>query len=325
MSESLNNKINCDFCNSTKSVVLVAQKDIIHKNPSSGDKEFQLRRCSDCGLIYLDRDKNDDLQRFYPKEYEFYSDHNIFLYRLRYFISQLISTRYLNLLFATLPFSDKIFYKLLQPKKKDYIKTMHPCRFLDIGCGSGLNAHFFGHRSSLYWLKKKGFDVVGVEPSIEARKIAQEHGLKIVESISELQGENFDCIRMNWSLEHATSPTEYFKSFKKLLKTGGKLIIAVPNYDGILYRLFPNCIEVPLHTYYFTPKTLEEYFKKYNFKLIDRYSFSYPGMFILASEVLKHKKSLQLSSFETISFQSILNKYDPYMLGNDMVYIVENE
>jgi len=275
-------------------------------------------------LIYLDVDKDEDLKCFYPKDYEFYSDRNLYLYKLRYAISRAVSTPYLNLLFALVPFSGGIFHKLLQPKKKDYVKTIKPGKFLDVGCGSGLNTHFFGYRSSIYSLKKRGFEVIGVEPSPEVTKITQKYGLKVLPSIFELEERDFDCIRMNWSLEHAASPAEYFKVFKKLLKRGGRLIIAVPNYDGILYRIFPDCVEVPVHTYYFTPKTLEAYFKKYNFKIIDRYSFSYPDMFILASHALKQGNFIRLTSMQTIFFQSLLNKFDAQMLGNDMVYLVEN-
>lgn len=324
MIETTRDEVYCDLCNSTRSVILVTQKDIIHRC-APPESEFYLRKCCDCGLIYLDRDQTEVLQCFYPKDYEFYSDHSIYLYKIRYFIGQAISTSYLNLFFALFPFSGRIFQKLLQPKKQDYVRMMEPCRFLDIGCGSGLNTHFFGYRSSMYCLKKKGFDVVGVEPSSEARKVAQKYGLKVVPSIFELHEQDFDCIRMNWSLEHVTSPTEYFKTFKRLLKTGGKLIIGVPNYDGILYRLFPDCVEVPVHTYYFTPKTLEAYFKKYNFRVIDKYFFSYPSMFVLASEVLRHKDPIRLTSMESIFFQSVLNKFDAQMLGNDMVYLTESE
>jgi SAM-dependent methyltransferase len=322
MIETPKEKTYCDFCNSNSSDILVSQKDIIHRC-APPDREFYLRKCCDCGLIYLDRGQNEDLKCFYPKDYEFYSDHSFYLYKLRYIISQVVSTPYLNLLFALLPFSGQVFHKLLQPKKKDYVKMIKPGRFLDIGCGSGINTHFFGYGSSIYSLKKRGFEVIGVEPSPEAAKVTRKYGLKVVPSIFEVQEQDFDCIRMNWSLEHVASPAEYFKTFKKLLKKGGKLIIAVPNYDGILYRLFPDCVEVPVHTYYFTPKTLEAYFKKYDFKIIDRYSFSYPGMFILASNALKQGNSIRLTSMETIFFQSFLNKFDAQMLGNDMVYLAE--
>jgi SAM-dependent methyltransferase len=205
------------------------------------------------------------------------------------------------------------------------LRLMKPCRLLDVGCGSGLNTQFWGYRSSIHALKKRGFEVVGLEYSEKAREIARAQGLTAVSSFAQLEGQVFDCIRMNWSLEHVDSPAKFFEASRRLLKPKGKLIIAVPNYDGILYKLYPHCVEVPVHTYYFTPQTLEKYLEKYEFEVVDRFTFSYPGMFVFASKILGHNPRFILSPLQGIYFQSIVNQFDHQMLGNDMVYLSQKK
>jgi SAM-dependent methyltransferase len=320
--------VNCDFCNSSEAEIVVSQKDVVHRC-APPTQQFSLTKCQQCSLIYLNpRPSPDEMASFYPESYEFYSGRKLFLYWLRTILVDLCSAPYLNRLLALGAFSPiirKYFVKLVQPRKPDFVRFIKPGQFLDIGCGSGLNTHFWGYRSSLDYLKKQGFEVVGLEPSEQARNIAKSHGLQVAASFFEIGDRVFDCIRLNWSLEHVDSPSKYFEFFQRHLKPGGKLIIAVPNYDGLLYRIFPECVEVPVHTYYFTPKTLEAYLKKYYFEVLDHYTFSYPGMFVFASEILEHKPPLTLSPFEVINFQSLLNKFDAALLGNDMVYFCERK
>jgi SAM-dependent methyltransferase len=196
---------------------------------------------------------------------------------------------------------------------------------LDVGCGSGLHIHFWGYNGSLHYLKRRGFEVIGLEPSLKAKSVAEKYGLKVVFSLQDVKGGGFDFVRMNWSMEHVDSPTKYFREFKKILRSKGKLLISVPNYSGILYRIFPACVEIPVHTYYFTPYTLENYLHKFEFKIIDKFTFSYPGMFAKASEFLNCKPRLNMTPLGSVYFQSILNNFDSQMLGNDMVYFCENK
>ena len=318
--------INCDFCGSSETDILVAQKDIFHRR-ALDSQEFYLTKCRQCSLIYLNpRPSAVELSYYYPDDYSFHSKPNPIIKRLRTIITILISNPYLNRFLALLSYFPPInnyFNNLVRPMVTDPLRSLKPCKFLDVGCGNGLNTNIWGHNSSLYALKKRGFDAYGLESSEKARMIAKTHGLNVVGSFDDLKSQLFDYIRMNWSLEHVDSPTRFFKIFRNILKPKGKLLIAVPNYDGILYRLFPDCVEVPLHTYHFTPETLEAYFKKFRFKVLSNITFSYPAMFTYTSAFYEKIPPLNLTPLETIYFQKILNKFDEKMLGNDMVYLCE--
>lgn len=320
--------VNCDLCGSRDASNLVAQRDIIHRSWPRA-QEFYLQKCDSCGLIYLNpRPETEELKQYYPENYDFHREKNLLIAGLRRFLRDTAGRPYLNRL-AALPFYisgglRERFIGLLLPRKDDYLLRLKPCRVLDIGCGSGLDTHFWGAGSSLYSLRKKGFTAVGIESSARARRVSQKYGLKVYASISELESEQFDCVRMSWSLEHVDCPSLFFAACKKLMRPKAKLLVCVPNYSGILYRLFPDCVELPLHNYYFTPATIEAYLNKFGFNIIEKNSFSYPGMFVFAHKAMDKEGEFKLSPWEAIDFQTALNKFDAQMLGNDMVYFCEN-
>lgn len=316
--------VTCDLCGANEAKIVAEQKDIVHRS-ASPDQSFSLVQCASCKLVYLNPRLDDsEISKYYPDTYAFHAEKNMPAARLKAFLVRLFRVPLLNAFFSLpfhLPFLRKRFVYIVKPYVKDYAEQLKPCRFLDVGCGSGLEAHFWGGTTAVYSLQKKGFDVVGVEPSARAREIAGKHGLKVVSSIHELKGVVFDFIRINWALEHVDSPSEYFRAFSELLRPGGRLLISVPNYDGILYRLFPDCVEVPAHCFYFTPPVIEAYLKRFSFTVVDKLTFSYPAMFTFGLGTMGHK--FELSPLECLSFQNILNEMDRCMLGNDMVYLCE--
>lgn len=316
-------RVNCDFCGESDSDIIIKQKDIIYKvNP---DEYYYLRKCKNCSLVYLSpRPDIDEIKNYYSDNYYYHSYESIIKCKIRQLIVDIMNNKILRKIFAIGFYPlilRKYFPSLIRPKKCDYLASIKPCKMLDIGCGNGLNTQFWGYRSSIHSLKKKGFDVIGLEPSDNAISSGKRYGLHIVKTFSELELESFDCIRMNWSLEHVDSPSIVFEKVQKLLNAKGKLIISVPNYDGILYKMFPNCVELPLHNYYFTPLTLEAYLNKYGFNVLDKYTFSYASMFIFGLKCLGVHPEISLTPFETVYFQSILEKFDALNMGNDMVYL----
>jgi len=316
--------VNCDFCGSSNSQQIVAQEDIVHR---SAKGIFILYRCTECSLIYQNpRLSPDELDSFYSTEYGFHLDQNIYLLKIRQVLKNIFSHPNLSIgaaiIFSLSPFRKRII-NFIMPRRTNYAGHLAPCRFLDIGCGSGLSTHYWGYNTSLHDLQKRGFQVIGLEPSKKARDVAAKHGLQVVAGFSQLVKNYFDCIRINWSLEHVFSPSEVFANLHELLTENGKLIVGVPNYEGLLFKLFPNCVEVPVHNYYFTPNTLEAYFNKFRFKVLDHFTFSYPCMFTAASNYLKLNPLFKLSPVEAIYFQRILDRIDPYNMGNDMVYYCE--
>lgn len=135
---------------------------------------------------------------------------------------------------------------------------------LDMGCGTG----FFAAS-----MKNSGWDVTGIEPDSETRKLAL--SLNKIELFStdifyELPEKRFDVITLWHVLEHVHSLKSTIVQLHKLLKENGKLIIAVPNrncYDAEFYQAHWAAYDVPRHLYHFNFQSMKAMMEKENFKL----------------------------------------------------------
>lgn len=125
---------------------------------------------------------------------------------------------------------------------------------LDVGCGTG---------AFLHTMKNAKWNITGLEPDETARAKAVElYGLHLekTEEFYLLPAQTFDAITMWHVLEHVHELHEYMEQLKKLLKPGGKLFIAVPNYtsyDAGVYQEFWAAYDVPRHLYHFSPKSMQ--------------------------------------------------------------------
>ncbi len=103
---------------------------------------------------------------------------------------------------------------------------------LDIGCDYG---HF------LDVARKNGYDVVGVEPSIQARAFCTQIGLKTVEDISKVEKQDFDVITMWHCLEHIEYPTEFLQQLNNSYSHDSTVLcIRVPNFSSVPSKLFKS-------------------------------------------------------------------------------------
>lgn len=124
---------------------------------------------------------------------------------------------------------------------------------LDVGAGVGAFAAF---------MREKGWQVTGLEPDGETRKRAQEqHRITLQDSadLFQLPVAHFDVITMWHVLEHVHQLDDYIQQLKALLKPGGVLLIAVPNYtshDASYYQAHWAAYDVPRHLYHFSPASM---------------------------------------------------------------------
>lgn len=130
-----------------------------------------------------------------------------------------------------------------------------PGRMLDIGCGSGaLASTFAGH----------GWSVAGVEPSAEAADRARAAGVEVHTGTLDdapWQGPTFDAIVFNHSLEHVPDPLASLRQAAALLRDGGMLAVAVPNFGCWQRRLFAARwfqLDLPRHLQHFESRTLAD-------------------------------------------------------------------
>lgn len=126
---------------------------------------------------------------------------------------------------------------------------------LDIGAGTG---------DFLVAAKNNNWKVFGMEPNSSARNLAKEKGLILESDINAFQNQKFDVVTLWHVLEHVPNLDEVVDQLSNLIKTGGTLIIAVPNfksYDANYYKEFWAAYDVPRHLWHFSQTSIKKIFK----------------------------------------------------------------
>lgn len=133
---------------------------------------------------------------------------------------------------------------------------------LDIGAGSGAFVHH---------MKTSGWAVEGVEPDSGAiERAAREYQLSLKPSsaLFNFEEHSFDAVTMWHVLEHVHDLHGYINQIKKIIRPGGTVFIAVPNYtsyDAEHYQSSWAAYDVPRHLYHFSPASMIELMKKHGF------------------------------------------------------------
>lgn len=129
-------------------------------------------------------------------------------------------------------------------------------KLLDIGAGTG---------DFLAAAKKVGWQVDGVEPNRRANDLAKEKGLVLQTELETFQDAHFDVVTLWHVLEHIPNLEETVAQLSHLVRPGGTLIIAVPNfksYDAKYYGQFWAAYDVPRHLWHFSQKAIRQLFRK---------------------------------------------------------------
>lgn len=161
-----------------------------------------------------------------------------------------------------------------------------PGKVLDIGASTGVMLDIF---------KEKGWKTFGVEPS-ESSLVATKKGHKVTNTYFEKSSfpkNSFDLIVLNHTLEHLEDPTKILTKVYGLLKTGGFVLVDVPNAGGLgsklLGKRWPYLLPKE-HVSQFTKNTLSDVFIQAGFRIIHYESRS--GIFEYANPVLQLWQSL---------------------------------
>jgi SAM-dependent methyltransferase len=319
-------EVACDYCGSHQYVTVAKQTDLIH---STTTEYFQIVQCVACGLNFTNpRPAVGEIDKYYSAHYSFHGVDTKIRAVLRKLSAAFVNSRF-GSIFDLLPKIGIRLARHVKPQLVDPVRQYYERggigMFLDIGCGSGMAAHYWGEAGSLNAYGQLT-DVAGVEVSESARVHLEKRGIQVWESLDAVpQNLRFSVIRMNWSLEHVHSPSEYFSFIAERLERNGIAIIAVPNYDGLIYKIAKDCVELPVHLYHFRPTDIENYATRFELAISSFYTYSYPQMFGFAAQIGMLPKSFEYSNISnTKKFQFVLNKFDAAGLGNDMIFILKS-
>lgn len=137
-------------------------------------------------------------------------------------------------------------------------------RVLDIGCGRGV---------MLRGLLDQGFEAHGVEISAAAAAGADPRAkIRIAPNLHEAQYETnqFSAVILWHVLEHLRHPEETLAEVARILQPGGRLIIAVPNFDSMQSRWAGANwfhLDLPRHLYHFSDRTLVRFVERQGFAM----------------------------------------------------------
>ena len=159
---------------------------------------------------------------------------------------------------------------------------------LDVGCGTGT---FLSHANSQSW------NVTGVEPNLEARSNCDPDIKSFVFTVEELKRfskSSFDVITLWHVMEHIYNLEEQMDLICSLLKTEGKLVLALPNYksfDSKYYKNYWAAFDVPRHLYHFNQNSIETFFIDKGLRLVKTKPMLFDAFYVsILSERLKENK-----------------------------------
>ena len=162
-------------------------------------------------------------------------------------------------------------------------------KLLDIGAGTGA---FVTH------MKQRGWEVTGLEPDETARETASTvHRVQLLDAghLYSLPPDSFDAITLWHVLEHVHDLHPYLEQLKKLIKRGGRIFIAVPNYtsyDAAVYQGAWAAYDVPRHLYHFSPNAMERLLEIHDLQLQTSRPMWYDSIYIsMLSEKYRHGRS----------------------------------
>ena len=166
---------------------------------------------------------------------------------------------------------------------------------LDIGAGTG---------AFVQNMKQNGWQTTGMEPDEETRsRAASLHKVNLLPAdvFYNFPAESFNVITMWHVLEHVHDLHAYIKKLKEVLKYGGLIFIAVPNYtcyDAKVYDKYWAAYDVPRHLYHFSPESVRQLFSIHGLQVQSIRPMWFDSFYIsLLSE--KYKKGNAVSGFFT--------------------------
>lgn len=193
-------------------------------------------------------------------------------------------------------------------------------RLLDYGCGTG---HLISYAQS------KGWNVTGIEPDPNARKIAANSISKdrLFNSIDELEDEKFNVITLFHVLEHIHDLNQTVSKILESLSDQGILIIAVPNhksYDADKYKADWAAYDLPRHLYHFDSNSISKLSQKNGLKVVAQLPMYFDSYYVsMLSEQNRNNKLYPLNGIYSGLISNLkANKNKEY---SSLIYVLQKK
>lgn len=153
-------------------------------------------------------------------------------------------------------------YFMLRFKFRTLVKHINnKSLIVDFGCGTG---------GFLSYLKKKKYNVAGIDNNKKARTMCLEKKLKTYKSIKDLR-ENIDAITFWHSFEHVSNPGETLDQIVNQSKNNLTVVVALPNhrsFDAKYYGSFWAAYDVPRHRFHYSARGIKKLMKEHGFEFL---------------------------------------------------------
>ena len=228
----------CGICGGTDLTPLFRAADL---NFHTTDDVFTIARCRGCGVAQtVPRMSEKELGQHYPSRY-----------------------------YPTVVLDAAQYERSIGRYQKDKIRVVRRFRrsgrVLDIGCGAG----YFLHEAA-----EAGYDPEGLEFSKEAAAFGRTHwNLRIAEGDllnASLADGSFDIVTMWQVLEHLPRASDALGRVRSILRPGGLLIAAVPNFGSWQSKIFRGRwyhLDVPRHQFHFDTRALRTFLENRGFRV----------------------------------------------------------
>lgn len=147
-----------------------------------------------------------------------------------------------------------------------------PGRSLDIGCGRGW---------MLTKLKQMGWECYGTEWSEMLVRRHQQNGLHVLHEPDlrdcHFPDRFFDAITLWHVFEHIPNPSHILAEIHRIMKPGGLIVVATPDFGGLVSRLARQswfALDVPRHLYHYSGQTLPAMVERTGFRVFRRRTLS---------------------------------------------------
>ena len=209
----------------------------------------RLVECTRCGTGRLEPLPSDaELRDFYPPQY--YGDlGNKFRAPIEYLV-QWVGMRHASFLASGLPRGGRV---------------------LDVGCGRGVILGALADRG----LEAHGFEVSeaatrGVDPRAKIRVAARLEDANYPDA-------HFDGVIIWHVLEHVRDPRATLETIRRILRPGGRLVVAVPNFGSPQARWAGPAwfhLDLPRHLHHFPLPALRQLLERTGFAIRSEHHFS---------------------------------------------------